>query len=250
MRAFFIIFLVLVGLIGGLIWQIPLSFALKQSGAASSGMSWSQARGTIWRGQITEIVVQQRRYGSAEVNLRATGLLRGQLKYDTVWVSPFGNGKGNISIGKNRLNANDVSLALAMASIPDVIDEVREVDASFRVSKANIAWDYDEGCISADGALLTDFVRLIGHSYQQNWPDLTGKLECQGADLVADMTGTSALGEEFEIEFVVRALEPARYRATIRGVSPEIATALALYGFQSENGSLILRGNSVGSRTQ
>ena len=41
-----------------LVANIPLLFALRQSGLVQQGIGWQQARGTVWHGQVTGLVVQ------------------------------------------------------------------------------------------------------------------------------------------------------------------------------------------------
>ena len=246
MRSAGIFFLVVVGLIGGLIWQMPLSFALRQSGIASSGVSWTQARGTVWNGQVTDIAVQRRKIGALELNLRPASLLSGSLSYEARWVGPIGQGFGNISVSSNRYSASNVSLAVSMSDIPDLVDELKQAGATFRMSQAEVIWERYNGCVEASGSLQSDVVRLVGHQLQKDWPDLTGTLSCENGDLLANLFGESAQGEQFDIVFYLATSEPVRYRANIRGVSPDVENALTLYGFKFENGAFTLHGNSVG----
>ncbi len=246
MRAAGISLLIVAGFIGGLIWQTPLSFALRQSGIASSGVSWTQARGTIWRGQVTDIAVQQRKVGALDLSLRPTSLLTGSLAYDAQWAGPMGQGVGNISVSANRYSAENVSLAVSLSDIPDLVEELKQAEATFRMSQADISWQRYDGCVEASGSLQTDVVRLVGHQLQKDWPDLTGSLSCEDGDLVANLTGSSALGEKFDVVFYMATSEPVRYSAKISGVTPDIENALAFYGFKFENGAYTLHGNSIG----
>ena len=245
MRSAGLIILVSLGLIGGLIWQAPLSFALRQSGVASTGISWSQARGTIWQGQVTDIAVQQRKIGSVDLSLKPASLGGGKLEYRAQWVGPAGRGVGDLSLGTDTYSARNLSASINLSNIPDVVDEFKQADATFRMSRANIVWGRYEGCKSAGGELQTDIVRLVGHRIQKAWPDLTGTLSCDEGSLVADLSGESQQGEEFNIVFYFAASEPVKYRANISGVSPDIQNALALYGFKLENGAYTLTGNSI-----
>ena len=246
MRSAGIILLVVIGLIGGLIWQVPLSFALRQSGIASTGVSWTQARGTIWQGQVTDIAVQQRKIGALELNLIPTSLLSGSLSYDARWVGPIGKGVGSISVSASSYSAKNVSLAVSLSEIPDLVEELKQAEATFRMSQADVSWERFDGCIRASGALQTDVVRLVGHQLQKDWPDLTGELSCENGNLVANLSGESAQGERFDVVFFMATSEPVRYRANISGVSPDVENALALYGFKSENGEYTLHGDSIG----
>ena len=69
------------GLVAGLIWQAPLSFVLRQAGVASTGLTWSQARGSISHGQITDMAIQERNIGALDLRLVSSALLSGSLKY-------------------------------------------------------------------------------------------------------------------------------------------------------------------------
>lgn len=246
MRSTGIILLIAVGLIAGLIWQAPLAFALRQSGIASSGVSWTQARGTIWHGQVTDIAVQQRKVGGLELNLKPVSLIAGSLAYDARWVGPMGQGTGKISLSANRYSAENVSAVISLSDIPDLVEELKQAEATFRVISGDVSWQRYDGCQEAEGELQTDIVRLVGHQLQKDWPDLTGTLTCQDGDLVAIMSGASLNGETFNVEFFMATSKPVRYRATISGVTPDIENALALYGFTFENGAYTLRGNSIG----
>ena len=246
MRNAGVILLVVIGLIGGLLWQMPLSFALRQSGIASTGVSWTQARGTVWQGQVTDIAVRQRKIGALELNLRPMSVLSGSLAYDARWVGPMGQGAGNISVSTNRYSAENVSLAVSLSKIPDLVEELKQAEGTFRMSGAEIMWERFNGCAEARGVLQTDLVRLVGHQLQKDWPDLTGQLSCEDGNLVANLAGESELGERFDVEFSIATSEPVRYRANISGVSPDVENALALYGFKFENGAYTLHGNSMG----
>ena len=246
MRSAGVILLVVIGLIGGLIWQVPLSFALRQSGIASTGVSWTQARGTVWQGQVTDIAVQQQKIGALELNLIPASLLSGSLSYNARWVGPTGRGVGNISVSTNHYSAEDVSLAVNLSEIPDLVEELKQAGATFRMTDADVSWQRFNGCVEASGNLQTDVVRLVGHQLQKDWPDLTGTLSCEDGDLVANLSGESGQGERFDVVFFMATSEPVRYRANISGVSPDVENALALYGFRFENGAYTLRGNSIG----
>ena len=246
MRRFALFFLICFGLIGGLIWQTPLSFVLRQSGLASAGVSWTQARGSIWNGQVTDLSVQQRRIGAFDLKLRPYSLLSGSLAYDAKWIGAFGQGTGRISANTQRFISEDVSLSISLSDIPDLIEELKQVDGTFRMNEAKVQWERFDGCEAASGRLQTDLVRLLGHRMQKDWPELTGNLSCDNGELVATLSGVSAQDETFDIELYIAPQMPVRYNANISGVSPDIQNALALYGFKFENGAYTLYGDSLG----
>ena len=111
--------LAVIGLVAGLIWQAPLSFALRQSGIASSGISWTQARGTVWNGQVTDIAVQQQKVGAVDLSLRPASLLGGSLTYAAEWRGPAGQGNGLISASTNRYAADEaLHVRRALGELP------------------------------------------------------------------------------------------------------------------------------------
>ena len=233
------------GLVAGLIWQAPLSFVLRQAGVASTGLTWSQARGSISHGQITDMAIQERNIGALDLRLVSSALLSGSLKYRATWSSPFGSGNGKVALNASRYIAEDVSIRISFSEIPDIIEEFKQVNASIRMTRGTLDWHLDEGCRSAIGELQTDLVRLMGQRIQKSWPDLVGDVSCDGNQLVAQLSGQSSNNEKFSVQFYMTAYEPVRYTAQISGMTQDEANALVLYGFKREGNLYTLRGNSL-----
>jgi len=224
----------------GLVWQVPLSYTMKQSGVAAHGLSWEQARGTIWAGEVTGAGWKGTPVGAAGLKLKPLSPLSGRLEYDILWRGPMGQGSGDAAFSSGGARAKDLKLNIALGAIPALRGELRNIDATVRLMDGSV--HIKKGvCSTAKGTITTDLVRLGGEQLRRTWPDLTGNITCDQGELILPLTGAAASGERFSI--TVRMGLAGRFGLTARveGADIETENALALYGFTYENGAYVLR---------
>ncbi|HPF23849.1 MAG TPA: type II secretion system protein N, partial [Hyphomonas sp.] len=65
-------------LVGVAAANVPLAFVAKKAGLSDRGVSWQQARGTIWHGQIIGLKVQGEPSGSIEGEFNPVRFFQGQ----------------------------------------------------------------------------------------------------------------------------------------------------------------------------
>ena len=99
---------------------IPLSFVMRNAGIAQKGVSWQQARGTVWHGQVTGLGYQGHAIGALDVKSSPLSLLSGSIGSKINWTSPAGRARGNISVSTSATKISDVAAELDISRLQGV----------------------------------------------------------------------------------------------------------------------------------
>lgn len=223
--------------------NVPLSFVMKKSGLASKGIAWQQARGTIWQGEVTGLVVHGQPMGGVEGDFSLMRLLKGQPGHLLHWSGPSGRGMALAGPLKDGLHIQDgqASVTFDAARISTVFP-AQEV--SLRLS--NVSMDVGpEGCRSAKGNVATDALAQVSAVYGATWPELTGFLSCEKGELVMSVNGKAADGTEISAEAFVQ----GGGRLELWNVPDSQTNALLLAGFTNEAGKFVYMQNSPNGDT-
>ena len=213
--------------------NVPLSFVMKKSGLATKGVSWQQARGTIWNGQVTGLTVQGEAAGAVAGEFSLVRLLQGQPGHLLHWSGPSGYGTALASPAQGGVHLQD-GQAVITFDAARISAAFPAQDVSLRLS--NVAMDLEpDGCRTATGNVSTDALAHISAVYGATWPELTGFLSCDQGELVISLEGIAADGTQIAAKAYVQ----GGGRLELWDVPDGQADALLLAGFTNEAGKFV-----------
>jgi general secretion pathway protein N len=236
------IWLILFGVLvfaGIVVARLPASWVLP---GPKSGVTCSDADGTIWNGTCTGLTVQQQPVGDLSWDVHASRLLAGKINADIVITRPTGSAQGNVEVGFDKsINARDIKADLPLdrelvAALPPNIRSLRgKVHAELaHVRVEGQALKAIQGVVEAQD--LTDGEGSNAQrwgSYSLTFPpstsgDPVGQLRDLGGGPLA-VEGTLRLTPEpgFDLQGLVRARPTA---------SPELANDIQFLGSPDAQG--------------
>ena len=227
-----------------IIWQAPLSFALRRANLDQYGLQWERARGSIWNGQVTGLSLGQQAIGNAVLKLHASDLLKGHIGYDVVWSGRPGRGTGTLSFGNSGFHMTNLRGELDLAAISGLSARLRQIGGLARVRVDEIIIQNNR-CEKANGSVSTDFLSRVSASYGSEWPNLEGTITCDQDMLTIPLEARSSLGETFHVQALIGLTEASSIAARVSNAGPELETALAMLGFWLDNGDYIYRREAV-----
>lgn len=241
MKNLTLILVFIITLAFGIASGIPLSFVMRNAGIAQKGVSWQQARGTVWHGQVTGLGYQGQAIGALDVKSSPLSLLSGSIGSKINWTSPAGRARGNISVSTSATKISDVAAELDISRLQGVHPELRRVGGVLKLSNAAAAFDASGTCADASGTAQLDLVRRLGVQYGRDWPMLTGAPACNAGNLQLPLSGDGPNGERFEI--TLKALSDGSTGLDIRveRLDPEANAALSAMGFTNTGNGYTLR---------
>ncbi|KCZ94298.1 type II secretion system protein N [Hyphomonas johnsonii] len=228
-------------LIVGCVSSVPLSFVMRQTGITSQGVSWQQARGTIWHGQVTGLGFRGRAAGALDIRSSPASLLTGRIVSDVRWTSPAGRARGQLALGMSSSGASDLSAELDISRLDGLHPELRRTGGTLKVSRAAARFDSNGRCINAGGSAQLDLVRRLGVQYGRDWPLLDGTLTCTEGELQLPMSGKGTAGEQFDV--TLRSLSDGRTGMDVHvsGLDPQANLVLGQIGFINTGNGYTLR---------
>lgn len=213
--------------LAALLAALPLTTPLAVGLAAGGGkqLSFAEARGTIWRGEVRRAALGPLTLGDLSVGLDPLALLTGQTKVAIRASGGDLKGSGRIALtrrspGVERFTGSLPLSALGLSGSLTGDLTAREVSAEF-----------DDGvCRKAEGDIAA-VIQGLG----PNPVALKGRPACQGPVLALPLAGTV---EGMALDLVVRLQADGRYRleATVKTTDPAFGAILAAEGFTSVPG--------------
>ncbi|MFC2953312.1 type II secretion system protein N [Marinicaulis aureus] len=219
-----------------LIASIPASaislFADKSGGA----LSYAEARGTIWKGELSSVSVGGIALGDVGFRLAPLSLLRLSPEM-TLSANGAVRGSGTVSLGGERASLRNVKadINLATVAVRGLLGEPAQGEARLDIERLDFS--LKDGCRQASGSLWTN--ALDGPTKRYNLPPLplSGRVACEG-----DKLAVTLAGENVQMAADLRLLlNPAltyEVTATARASEENIASALRVFGFEDDNGAL------------
>jgi general secretion pathway protein N len=111
-RTLWLIFFGLLVFAGIVVARLPANWVLP---GPSSGVTCSDADGTVWNGTCTGLTVQQQPVGDVSWEVHAARLLAGRLNADILLTRPTGAAQGNVEVGFDKIiSARDVKADLPL----------------------------------------------------------------------------------------------------------------------------------------
>lgn len=232
MKRMALLALLMLGFVAGFVAFAPLSAALKASGAAQRGLSWTQAEGTVLSGRVLGLALRGVSYGDADVAFSPGGLLTGNLQYTVNWTGPQGAGRAKVSAGGGgRVALRDFAVSLDLAQLEQAALWIRQSGGRLDLSGPSLRFG-PEGCISADGSARSDVLERNQYILGSGWTPMQGALRCEGGTLVFPMASENQTGTRFEATLRLAPHQPGQFEARVSGLVPrELAFALPIAGF-------------------
>jgi len=206
----------------------PLRLALDMVDLERFGLSASKASGTVWQGRIHDARFGKLTLGTLDAGLNPFGVLigRASLGFDRT-EHPDGPLTGRILASGSRNGIRNMTGRLGVGGLlaPLPIDALEFTNAT--------ALFEDGQCVDANGTLKAIVgTRFAGLDLTQG---MVGALSCDGERVRVAMT--SATGLERVDVYVSSS---GRYRAWLRinPGAPDLAAALALFGFTGSGGGM------------
>lgn len=216
-----------------LVASAPLSFILKRSGIVQQGVSWQQARGTVWHGQVTGLAVRGDPVGAVQGDFSLLRMIQGQPGHLLRWSGPSGQGSALAALSGSsvRIRQGRAAVTLDARRISSLFPAQ---DVSLRLSNVSINAASNR-CQSASGDVTTDALSRISAVYGANWPELKGTLSCVNGDLVISVEGQAADGTQI----AARSTLQGNGRLELWDVPENQTNALLLAGFTNEAGRFV-----------
>lgn len=231
MKRLTLILVFIVALVFGILSGLPLSFVMRNASLVGQGISWQQARGTIWHGQVTGLGYRGQSVGALDVKSSPLSLLSGTIASDVKWVGQVGRARGKLKLSGSSVNLSGFAAELDISRLSGIHPELRRIGGVLKLSNAATRVDSAGRCRTASGAAQLDLVRRLGVQYGRDWPMLAGAPTCSGGDLELPLTGDGPNGERFEITLRARPDGRTGMDVRVERLDPQATAALAAMGF-------------------
>ena len=238
-RFLFLIIILVIGVIIGLAF-VPLATALKLSGAADNGVSWTAARGTIYSGGLDGLSVNGTNYGNADLTLDASALTSGTLQYAVDWIGTHGQGTAKVSMDSGRtITLKDYVINLDLEDYERAAKWIRQAGGKIKLAGPAIQFKGSE-CVLAEGVATSDVLDRNREILGSGWSELRGDLSCDDGKLLVPLESENATGTRFSSYLRVAPGIPGKFEARISGrISRALAFALPLAGFTRDGDAFV-----------
>ena len=218
-RALLLIFLV------ALLAALPLTTPLAVGLTAAKHLTFAEARGTIWRGEVRRAGLGPLTLGDLSVGLDPLALLTGQTK---VAISASGGdvkGAGRVALTRRSPGVEGFTGALPLTALG--LSGSLTGDLTAR----DVTATFDKGACDQAAGDIAAVVNGLG----ANPVALRGRPVCQGAVLALPLVGSV---DGMALDLVVRLRADGRYslEATVKTTDPAFGAILAAEGFSSVPG--------------
>ncbi|MGH1420317.1 MAG: type II secretion system protein N [Hyphomonas sp.] len=239
MRTLFI-FTFVAALLIGLASRVPLSFIMRNSGATAQGLSWQQARGTIWNGQITGLGLKGNALGAIDMKLSPLKLITGSAPSRFDWISDQGRARGDIAISRKNIRLNNTDVNLFVGTMSGLHPEIQKLGGALSLKNLQATFDLSGTCKNASGDAQTDILQRLGTQYGRNWPNLTGDVSCANGAFALPLQGQGPAGETFRISINVTPTGTIEQTIEVEGLDGQASIALQSMGFTPSGKGFVL----------
>lgn len=216
----------------------PASIIPAFANMEARGVAYSNIEGTIWKGRIDNLTARGVLIGDVDFELSPLSLftLSPHIKASVRGGAVRGNASLTASITR-RLQISDTVLDIDLGPFAQKGILGSPVVGRAEVTVADIVVT-PAGCARSDASLWTDVLNAPARRFRGTDFPMMGDVRCDGADLVASMSGKSADGTA-EMELRVRPDFSYELAARARVADDNLASALRVFGFEDQGGALI-----------
>lgn len=219
--------------------NIPLSFALRVSGAAERGLSWQQARGTVWNGQIAGLVSGGVDLGTLGLKSQPMSLILGRPAAGVQLSAGAVEGRLDASLAGPEIRIRDLSVNADLARLSNLRPQLRQAGGALSLRGGALTLTQDGACLAASGTASLDTVRRIGMLYGRDWPLVSGDLTCEAGAVLIRLSGTGPAQERFDLAVRFLQAGSTEIRVLAAGLDPDAAGLLPALGFSSTPEGLV-----------
>lgn len=221
----------LITLFLGFILFLPLRIALDAAGLERLGVSAREVRGSVWDGQLYQLMLGDMAIGSVNAGLSPLALLNGRLRFDIDRTTGQPNDiKGALTVGFGRIGVDDVTglVPLGNTFAPLPVGSVAMEDVS--------GYFLGDRCGHAEGRVTAQMVgQLPGLILTHG---LSGDAICDGDALLLPLVSSSGL-ERINIRIWRSGRYVADMRVEMTGATME--GMLAAAGFKKAGNTRVLK---------
>jgi len=211
--------------LAALLAALPLTVPLAVGLGRAKSLSFAEARGSIWKGEIRRAALGPLKLGDLTVGLDPLALLTGQTKVAIRASGGEARGAGRIALTRRSPGVERFTGSIPLSALG--LSGSLTGDLTAR----GVSAEFDNGaCRKAEGD-ITAVVQGLG----PNAVTLKGHPVCQGPVLALPLAGAI---EGMALDLVVRLQADGRYNleATVRTTDPAFGAILAAEGFTSVPG--------------
>ncbi len=219
--------------------NIPLSFALRLSGAAERGLSWQQARGTVWDGQMTGLVSAGVDLGTLGLKSQPMSLILGRPAAGVQLSAGAVEGRLDASLAGREIRITDLSVNADLARLSNLRPQLRQAGGTLSLRAGAVTLTQDGACLAASGTASLDTVRRIGLQYGRDWPLVSGDLTCEAGAVLIRLSGTGPAQERFDLDIRFHQAGSTEIRVLAAALDPDAAGLLPALGFRNTPEGLV-----------
>lgn len=226
--------------LAALVAMTPLPFILKLGKVDATGLTWSNAYGTLFDGGLDDVSFGPQRVGDVTLKMRPGALLGGRLQYSFDVSDGVGDVAGNLFVGWNKIGINETRADVDLDQLVGLKKEIRDLGGVVRVDIGEIIFA-NKACRSAEGQVDTDALSRVANQYGRTLSELTGSFACDGDMLSLPMQATSTQGDIVDARLRVGLSERSTAEAIVSTSDPQAALVLLSLGFSEAEGKYHFR---------
>lgn len=215
----------------GLASKVPLSFVMRNSGATDQGLSWQQARGTIWKGQITGLGLNGASLGAIDLEMSPIKLISGGAPSHFTWISNQGRARGDIKLNRGSIRLKNTDINLFIGTMSGLHPELQKLGGALSFDQIDATIEASGTCLNATGTADTDLLQRLGTQYGRNWPILSGDVSCANGNMLLPLYGEGDSGERFTISITASSTGTVDLNIQVEGLDGQASVALQTMGF-------------------
>ncbi|WP_306253949.1 type II secretion system protein N [Parvularcula sp. IMCC14364] len=224
--------------------SLPLILVLKWSGLDDRGLSWSSVEGTLWYGEINDAQYQNYPIGDIKQQTGFLPLLTGRVstRFTIDGFSLAAGGQISVTATRQiRIEDTILMLDLGQYGIRDAFDA--PMSGALRVDVDTLSFR-GQSCEYGQFTLWTDSLRATARRYGGQGFPLEGNGFCEDGTLFLPVAGQGP-SEQVNLDIQLESNLDYLAQVTVRSTTPDLVSALRLYGFDSQGDRLVMlqRGN-------
>ncbi len=218
----------------------PLGFIMNQTDLNRMGIGWAKVDGTLRKGRISGLYVQNQPIGDIILTLRLKSLLAFAPIYDVQLGGAGGRGSAILTFRQQSIAVEEVRLQQQIRALEGLDASVRVLGGTLSVRNASFHMN-SQGCERASGDVSTDIIRRVGSEYGLRFDDLNGPITCRDGRLTVTLMSESEAGDAVRVDAQTSLLGQAQFEMRIKPVDNQLALGLAQYGFEAEDDVFVYR---------
>lgn len=217
----------------------PASLIASAVGASVPQAHIGGANGTVWRGTLEDVYVNDIRLGRIYYRLAPLHALTGKLAADLSADGGALTGKGRIAVGPGAYSIGDLSVRFNLASIRryTFFGVPYQGEAIVRAKKISFG---SRRCAAADASLSTNMLDGLSRQWSQEPLTLEGPIECPEGSLSLSLSGGNRAGR-LTLSAAVTPQMAYSITVTAASVRPEFGVMLRSIGFEGDDAQLMLK---------